>query len=85
MVKSSNVFKRCRCRFRGTDIAFSLASEYNAEFMQIDSVCGHLQADADTRFTENLSELRAQYPVFLLGGGRFNRFRNKYLRMLNDK
>ena len=55
----------------GTEIAFSLAAKYNAKFLQIDSVCGHLRVDADAHFAEKLSELSAQCPVFLLGGVRF--------------
>lgn len=53
------------------EIAFSLVSDYDASFLQIDSVCGHLQVNADANFAENLSELRALCPVFLLGEVRF--------------
>ena len=66
--------------------AFSLAAEYGASFLQMDSVCGHLRPGSGMRghdrpsimrktcdgdFAERLAELRAEYPVFLLGGVRF--------------
>ena len=66
--------------------AFALAKQYGAAFMQIDSVCGHLRPGShmsgydkpnllrktcDGDFAERLAELRAAYPVFLLGGVRF--------------
>ncbi len=66
--------------------AFRLAVQYGASFVQIDSVCGHLRPGSHMRghdkpnlydktcdgdFARNLAELRAAYPVFLLGGVRF--------------
>ena len=65
---------------------FRLAKQYGAAFMQMDSVCGHLRPGVhmkgdsipnlyaktcDGDFAERLAELRAAYPVFLLGGVRF--------------
>ena len=65
---------------------FRLAVQYGAAFLQIDSVCGHLRPGfqmkgynkidlydktCDGDFAERLAELRAEYPVFLLGGVRF--------------
>ena len=65
---------------------FTLAKQYGAAFMQIDSVCGHLRPGyhmsgydkpnlirktCDGDFAERLAGLRAAYPVFLLGGVRF--------------
>ncbi|MBR5109410.1 MAG: membrane biogenesis protein [Clostridia bacterium] len=65
---------------------FRLAMRYGAAFMQIDSVCGHLRPGVhmkgdgipnlyaktcDGDFADRLAELRAAYPVFLLGGVRF--------------
>ncbi|MBR0149897.1 MAG: hypothetical protein IJP89_00875 [Synergistaceae bacterium] len=52
-------------------MSFSLATEYDAKFIQIDSVCGHLEADKDELFAGKLQELRRKYPVFVLGGVRF--------------
>ncbi len=66
--------------------AFRLAIQYGASFVQIDSVCGHLRPGSHMRghdkpslydktcdgdFAQNLADLRAAYPVFLLGGVRF--------------
>ena len=66
--------------------AFRLAVQYGASFVQIDSVCGHLRPGSnmsghdkpklydktcDGDFAQNLADLRAAYPVFLLGGVRF--------------
>jgi len=68
------------------DKGFQLAKQYGAAFLQIDSVCGHLQPGrhlkghdkpnlyqktCDGDFAEHLNVLRTQYPVFLLGGVRF--------------
>lgn len=65
---------------------FRLARQYGAAFVQIDSVCGHLRPGSNMKghdspklydktcdgdFARNLAELRAEYPVFLLGGVRF--------------
>ena len=65
---------------------FALAQRYGAAFLQIDSVCGHLRPGSGMRghdkpnlysrtcdgdYAERLAELRARYPVFLLGGVRF--------------
>ncbi len=65
---------------------FKLAKQYGAAFLQIDSVCGHLRPGSkmkghdkpdlydktcDGDFAERLAELRAEYPLFLLGGVRF--------------
>ena len=65
---------------------FALAKQYGAAFLQIDSVCGHLRPGfhmkgsdkpnlydktCDGDYAERLAELRAQYPLFLLGGVRF--------------
>lgn len=68
------------------DKSFALAKQYGAAFLQIDSVCGHLRPGShmkgsdkpnlydktcDGDYAERLAELRAQYPLFLLGGVRF--------------
>lgn len=66
--------------------AFALAWHYDAAFVQIDSVCGHLKPGFntydpyqtnlkdkthDSDYAQRLSELRTKYPLFLLGGVRF--------------
>lgn len=51
--------------------AFELAKRYNAKFIQIDSVCGHLHPVLDADFEMDLEEARRQYDCFLLGGVRF--------------
>ncbi len=68
------------------EMGFALAKQYGAAFIQIDSVCGHLRPGShmkgydkpnlndktcDGDYAERLAELRAQYPLFLLGGVRF--------------
>ncbi len=55
----------------GTEIAFKLAAEFNAAFIQVDSVCGHLAHDDDLKFAEDLNALRNSSNAFLLGGVRF--------------
>lgn len=52
-------------------LAFELAGEYGAKFIQIDSVCGHLPPAADEKLARQLAQLRAQTDVCLLGGVRF--------------
>ena len=71
---------------RDPEKGLKLASRYGASFVQIDSVCGRLPQDAgrggkakttlndaenDAEFAARLATLRAEYPVFLLGGVRF--------------
>ncbi len=51
--------------------AFNLAKKYGAKFVQIDSVCGHLEPDMDEVFAENLKACRKICDVMLLGGVRF--------------
>lgn len=51
--------------------AFRLAKQYGAQFIQIDSVCGHLRPKEDEKFAEQLSKLRKEVDVVLLGGVRF--------------
>ncbi|MBQ7593481.1 MAG: hypothetical protein IJU48_03890 [Synergistaceae bacterium] len=54
-----------------SELAFSLAREYNAAFIQIDSVCGHLTQKQDEIFSRKLAGLRKNSSAFLLGGVRF--------------
>lgn len=51
--------------------AFDLAAQYGAKFIQIDSVCGHLEPDKDEEYAEWLKSLRKKADVVLLGGIRF--------------
>lgn len=51
--------------------AFDLATKYGAKFIQIDSVCGHLEPDKDEEYAEWLKMLRKKVDVVLLGGVRF--------------
>ena len=51
--------------------AFALSRAYPVDFMQIDSVCGHLPPDQDAAFAEDLAAGRASVPALLLGGVRF--------------
>ena len=51
--------------------AFELAKQYNASFIQIDSVCGHLSPTHDAEYEKELAETRRKYDCVLLGGVRF--------------
>ena len=51
--------------------AFRLAKAYGAKFIQIDSVCGHLEPDRDEEYADELKALRKKCDVVLLGGVRF--------------
>lgn len=51
--------------------AFRLAAKYGAKFIQIDSVCGHLEPKHDEEYARRLAELRSQVDIVLLGGVRF--------------
>jgi hypothetical protein len=45
--------------FLGNDvIAFDLAKKYNAYFIQIDSICGHLPPDIDEEYAKLINDLR---------------------------
>jgi len=56
---------------RDNDRAFTLARKYPVDFIQIDSVCGHLTPDRDAAFALDLAADRASVPALLLGGVRF--------------
>lgn len=60
--------------------AFELAGRYNAKFVQIDSVCGHLQPDDDEEYGMSLDKLRKGNDIVLLGGVRF-----KYCRVQSGR
>ncbi len=50
-------------------LAFELAGKYGAKFIQIDSVCGHLDPERDDYYAECLSHYRKLHPDILLFGG----------------
>ena len=52
-------------------MAFELAGEFPVDFIQLDSVCGHLSPADDAAFEKGLAELRAKFNGTLLGGVRF--------------
>lgn len=51
--------------------SFELAEKYGASFIQIDSVCGHLEPDFDEEYGAALNYLRRKNDCFVLGGVRF--------------
>jgi len=51
--------------------AFQLAEKYDARFIQIDSVCGHMPPVEDGYFAEKLNGLRSRSKAAVLGGVRF--------------
>ena len=54
----------------GHRLAFTMAEQYGARFLQIDSVCGHLPPDRDAEFAAELQSLRRD-GLFVMGGVRF--------------
>ncbi len=48
-----------------------LARKYGAKFIQIDSVCGHPDADDEKAYVKQLQKNRKEYGVAVLGGVRF--------------
>lgn len=51
--------------------AFELAAKYDADFIQIDSVCGHLTPEKDSVYANELIELMKDRSFQVLGGLRF--------------
>jgi predicted TIM-barrel enzyme len=51
--------------------AFSLANEFGARFIQLDSVAGHLPEGQDREFAARLAEERSSTDAYVLGGVRF--------------
>ena len=49
---------------------FRMAKQYGAKFLQIDSICGHLERERDLDYAADLMELRSD-DLFLMGGVRF--------------
>lgn len=56
---------------RNFELAFSLAQEFPVDFIQIDSIVGHLDEEDDRVYAERLADLRAASPALLFGGVRF--------------
>lgn len=55
----------------GKKYAFPLAKKYGAKFIQVDSVCGHLNPKHEPKLVAELETLRADCDAFLMGGVRF--------------
>lgn len=53
------------------EMAFDLARKYGARFVQMDSVCGHLEPSYERPFLKKLDAMRGDGDIFLLGGVRF--------------
>lgn len=51
--------------------AFELAKRFNASFIQIDSVAGHLNPKDDETYAAKLKQLRDESSALILGGVRF--------------
>jgi len=51
--------------------AFELAKKYGADFVQIDSVCGHLPPEKDVVYADELIKLMKDRSFQVLGGLRF--------------
>lgn len=51
--------------------SFELAEKYGAAFIQIDSVCGHLEPELDEEYESALNHLRRKADCVVLGGVRF--------------
>lgn len=52
-------------------ISFELAKLYNAKFIQIDSICGHLPITQDNNFGVELNNSRNIFEIIVIGGVRF--------------
>lgn len=52
-------------------LAFEYARKYGAAFVQMDSVCGHLEPGYEPPFLKDLNAMRGSGDIFLLGGVRF--------------
>ena len=53
------------------EMAFEMARKYGAKFVQMDSVCGHLEPNYEKSFLKKLDAMRGHGDIFLLGGVRF--------------
>lgn len=61
-------------------MGFYLAKKYNADFVQIDSVVGHVKARDEEGLEEYFKLMRSYYDGYLIGGVRF-----KYQPVLSEK
>jgi len=52
-------------------LSFELAKRYDAKFMQLDSVAGHLEIPDDKKFHEFITCKRQECDAFVIGGVRF--------------
>lgn len=52
-------------------LAFYLANKYDAHFIQVDSIAGHLDTQEDKLFDREIRSLRTNSKAFLIGGVRF--------------
>lgn len=55
----------------GLEHSFMLAEKYNAKFIQIDSVVGHLFPRQEAAYFDRIQQLRASSAVLVLGGVHF--------------
>lgn len=53
------------------EINFKLAKKYNVDFLQLDSIAGHLAPDEDKKFGELVQKFRSQCDACVIGGVRF--------------
>lgn len=65
-------------------MGFYLAKKYNASFVQLDSVCGHLKVRDDPGFDEFIKLCRKEYDGYILGGVRFKYMPYKSGRSLEE-
>ena len=65
---------------RNYETAFSLAKSFDAKFIQVDSVSGHLIPGEDVAYGEEINDLRLQTGIPVIGGVRF-----KYKRHLSGR
>lgn len=66
------------------ELAFDFARRYGVKFIQIDSVCGHLEPVFDEIFQERLAQLRGDGDIFLLGGVHFKYHAHRSGRTLQE-
>lgn len=65
-------------------MGFYLAKKYNASFIQLDSICGHLKVRDDPGFDEFIKLMRNYYDGYILGGVRFKYMPYKSGRTLEE-
>lgn len=65
-------------------MGFYLAKKFNASFVQLDSVCGHLKVRDDPGFDEFIKLCRKEYDGYILGGVRFKYMPYKSGRSLEE-